>query len=87
MAAAFTGFIIALKFNYCHGVSTELGFRNCSDARNFILEFITCARYNLCGNTATQNCYNITCLKSKYCDYTVFYRGGVPNYKTEVKPK
>ena len=34
MAVAFTGFIIALKFNYCHGVSTEPGFRNCSDARN-----------------------------------------------------
>ena len=34
MAIAFTGFIIALKFNYCHGVSTEPGFRNCSDAIN-----------------------------------------------------
>ena len=34
MAVAFTGFIIALKFNYCHGVSTEPGFRNCSDAIN-----------------------------------------------------
>ena len=34
MAVAFTGFIIALKFNYCHGVSTEPGFRNCSDATN-----------------------------------------------------
>ena len=34
MAVAFTGFIIALKFNYCHGVSTQPDFRNCSDARN-----------------------------------------------------
>ena len=34
MAVAFTGFIIALKFNYCHGVSTEPGFRIRSDARD-----------------------------------------------------
>ena len=46
MAAAFTGFIIAFKFNYCHGVSTEPGFRNCSDAINNILRG---------GNIATQN--------------------------------
>ena len=75
MAVVFTGFIIALKFNYCHGVSTEPGFRNCSDARNFILKFITCARYIMRDYTAMQNCFDITCLKSKYRDYTVCYGG------------
>ena len=34
MAVAFTGLIIALKFNYCHGVSTQPGFRIRSKARN-----------------------------------------------------
>ena len=30
MAIAFTGFIIVLKINYCHRLSTEPGYRNCS---------------------------------------------------------
>ena len=34
MAVAYTGFIISLKFNYCHGVSTDPGFRIRSDAIN-----------------------------------------------------
>ena len=34
MAVAFTGIIIALKFNYCYGVSTEPSFRNGSEFRN-----------------------------------------------------
>ena len=40
MAAAFTGFIIALKFKYCHGVSTEPGFRIRSKARNLFENFL-----------------------------------------------
>ena len=30
MSIAFTGFIIILKLNYCHKLSTDPGYRNCS---------------------------------------------------------
>ena len=73
MAVAFTGFIIVLKFNFCHGVSTEPGFRNCSDARNLFSNLllapgitweVTLRRKIFIINLSLF----ITCLKSKYRD-------------------
>ena len=38
IAVAFAGLILALKLNYCHRLSTEPGFRKCSEGKNFDLK-------------------------------------------------